>query len=60
MDFPQHTCHKNCHGTSIAMEAQIIVEGFLSSVDMHGVIYNKLVGDGDSSVYQKPYFTQLL
>jgi hypothetical protein len=35
------------------MEAQIIVDGFLSSVDMHGLKYKKLVGDGDSSVYNK-------
>jgi hypothetical protein len=53
MDIPQHTCHKNWDGTSTAMEAQIIVEGFLSSVDMHGLKYKKLVGDGDSSVYNK-------
>jgi hypothetical protein len=31
-----------------------IVEGFLSAVDMHhGLKYKKLVGDGDSSVYNK-------
>jgi hypothetical protein len=53
MDIPQHTCHKNWDGTSTAMEAQIIVDGFLSSVDMHGLKYKKLVGDGDSSVYNK-------
>jgi hypothetical protein len=46
-------CHKNWDDTSTAMEAQIIVEGFLSSVDMHGLKYKKLVGDGDSSVYNK-------
>jgi cellobiose phosphorylase len=53
MDIPQHTCHKNWDGTSTAMEAQIIVEGFLSSVNMHGLKYKKLVGNRNSSVYTK-------
>jgi hypothetical protein len=43
-----HTCHKNWDGTSTAMEAQIIVEGFLSSVDMHGLKYKTFLRDGDS------------
>lgn len=35
------------------MEADIIVEGFKKSVATHGVIYGRLIGDGDSSVYRK-------
>ena len=35
------------------MESDIIVEGFCRSMDMHGVMYSKFIGDGDSSVFQK-------
>jgi len=35
------------------MESDIIVEGFCQSVTMHNLIYNKLTGDGDSSVMKK-------
>lgn len=35
------------------MESDIIVEGFKRSMEMHGIIYKRLVGDGDSSVYNK-------
>ncbi|XP_071055949.1 uncharacterized protein [Onthophagus taurus] len=49
----QHTCFKNWIGTSTSMEADIIVEGFKKSVEMHGVRFNRLVGDGDSSIMKK-------
>lgn len=32
------------------METDAIVEGFKISVEMHGVKYTRLIGDGDSSV----------
>ena len=35
------------------MESDAIVEGFRSSVEMHGIKYTKLIGDGDSSVHRK-------
>lgn len=35
------------------MEADIIVEGFKKSMEMHGLKYHRLVGDGDSSVHRK-------
>lgn len=35
------------------MEADIITEGFAASMEMHGLKYTKLIGDGDSSVYSK-------
>eukprot|EP00102_Acyrthosiphon_pisum_P019469 XP_016656679.1 PREDICTED: uncharacterized protein LOC107882602 [Acyrthosiphon pisum] len=35
------------------MEADGIVEGFLKSVEMHGLKYNRLIGDGDSSVTKR-------
>jgi hypothetical protein len=35
------------------MEADIIVEGFHQNIPMHNIIYNKLIGDGDSSVLKK-------
>lgn len=50
---PDHTCFKNWTGPSTGMEAAIIVEGFQKSVEMYGIKYIKLVGDGDSSVHRK-------
>jgi len=35
------------------MEADIIVDGFSQSMYMHVLIYDKLIGDGDSSVMKK-------
>ena len=52
-DAPEHLCYKNWNGTSTAMEADIIVEGFRQSIPMHNIIYHKLIGDGDSSVLKK-------
>ena len=46
-----HKCYKNWEGSSQAMEADIIVEGFNQAEEMHGVRYMGLIGDGDSSVY---------
>jgi|GEM_PF-5236594 len=47
----KHTCFKNHNGTSSNMETDIIVEGFLSSQKTHNLIYNKMLGDQDSSCY---------
>ncbi|EFN60335.1 hypothetical protein EAG_03390, partial [Camponotus floridanus] len=35
------------------MESDIILEGFRLSLKMHGLIYNKYIGDGDSNVFKK-------
>ncbi|KAJ1520495.1 hypothetical protein ONE63_003621 [Megalurothrips usitatus] len=56
----RHTCAKNYSGPSTGMEAAIIAEGFKCSMEMHGLRFDKLVGDGDSSVTSrllqiKPY-----
>ncbi|KAK4882653.1 hypothetical protein RN001_005972 [Aquatica leii] len=48
-----HKCYKNWDGSSAAMEADIICEGFEKSLQMHNLIYGKVIGDGDSSVYRK-------
>jgi len=48
-----HKCYKNWEGKSTAMESDIILEGFKQSINMHNLIYNKLIGDGDSSVTKK-------
>lgn len=53
-----HVCFKNWNGTSSAMEADIIVEGFRQSIPMHNIIYNKLIGDGDSSVTKKLFLAK--
>lgn len=46
--------------TSTSMESGIIIEGFKESISMHNLVYDKLIGDGDSSVIKqlvliKPY-----
>lgn len=53
IDAPSHKCYKNWSGTSSAMEADIIVEGFCNSIRMYGVKYVRMIGDGDSNVYKK-------
>ncbi|GBP08213.1 hypothetical protein EVAR_78715_1 [Eumeta japonica] len=35
------------------MEAAIICEGFMKSIEMYGLIYGNVIGDGDSSTYSK-------
>lgn len=52
-DAPVHLCYKNWNGTSTAMEADIMVQGFRQSIPMHNITYHKLIGDGDSSVLKK-------
>lgn len=39
-----HKCFLNWKKSSTAMEADGILEGFLSSIKMHGLKYNKLIG----------------
>lgn len=48
---PEHICFKNFSGSSSAMEASVIDEGFKGSMLMHGLIYKNLIGDGDSDVH---------
>lgn len=48
-----HLCFKNWSSTSTSMESDIILEGFKRSIEMHGIVYSHLVGDGDSSVFKK-------
>lgn len=50
---PIHKCYKNYVGSSSGMESEIIVEGFKSSLDTQGIIYSKLIADGDCSTYKK-------
>ena len=47
----QHECFRNWSGSSCAMEADIITEGFRKSEAIHRLRYLYLVGDGDSSVF---------
>ncbi|KAK4881945.1 hypothetical protein RN001_005264 [Aquatica leii] len=55
----QHECFKNWTGSSTSMEAAIILEGFLCSIKMHGLIYDKMVADGDSSCYKKENYLRM-
>ncbi|CAG4954889.1 unnamed protein product [Colias eurytheme] len=48
-----HVCYKNYEGSSSGMESAIICEGFKASMDMYGLIYGRLIADGDSSTYSK-------
>lgn len=50
VDPKPHVCWKNYTGASTAMEADILVEGFQRSQEMHGLRYLSFIGDGDSSV----------
>lgn len=52
-DPKTHTCYKNYSGSSSAMEADIICDGFKQSKDMYGIIYARMIADGDSSTYAK-------
>ena len=47
----QHKCYRNWSSSSCSMEADIILEEFCQSENMHGLRYLWLIGDGDSSVY---------
>ena len=47
-----HDCFKNWDLSSQAMEADIIVEGFLKANE-YGIRYMTLIADGDSSTYAK-------
>ncbi|KAB0802471.1 hypothetical protein PPYR_04657 [Photinus pyralis] len=49
----QHVCYKNWSGSSSSMEADIVVEGFCRSQEMHGIRYKYFIADEDSSVYAK-------
>ncbi len=46
----EHECFKNWDGSSRAMEADMLVEGFKAAEDMQGLRYMRMTGDGDSSV----------
>ncbi|CAH2006518.1 unnamed protein product [Acanthoscelides obtectus] len=48
-----HKCFKNWTGSSSSMEADIIAEGFSKSLEMYGLIYDKLIADGDSNCYKR-------
>ena len=48
---PEHTCHANWTESSQAMEADIILSGFMEAESTHGVRYINIIADGDSSVY---------
>ena len=45
-----HTCFKNWSQSSCSMETDILVSGFNTAEEMHGVCYLRVIGDGDSSV----------
>ena len=52
LPVPLHKCYRNWSSSScISMEADIILEGFRQSENMHGLRYLWLIGDGNSSVY---------
>ncbi|OXA41867.1 Glyoxylate reductase/hydroxypyruvate reductase [Folsomia candida] len=46
-------CYKNWGGSPQAMEADLIREGFEQSIEVHQLRFKKLIGDGDSSVFNE-------
>ena len=48
---PSHQCFKSWSGSSCAMEADIILEGFWMSESIQGLRYFWFISDGDSLVY---------
>ena len=51
VDPKNHNCFANWKESSQAMEADIILSGFLEAESTHGVRYLKIIADGDSSVF---------
>ncbi|KAG5869840.1 hypothetical protein JTB14_007474 [Gonioctena quinquepunctata] len=47
---PQHKCYKNWQCSSSSMEANIMAEGFQKSMPIYGLIYNRMVADGEAVV----------
>ncbi|GBP55586.1 hypothetical protein EVAR_35820_1 [Eumeta japonica] len=39
----EHVCYKNYEGSSSGMEAAIICEGFMKSIEMYGLIYGNVI-----------------
>ncbi|KAL4122792.1 hypothetical protein QTP88_015067 [Uroleucon formosanum] len=48
-----HNCFLNWTKSATCMEADGVAEGFLKSVELHGLKFKKLIGDGDSSVTKR-------
>jgi hypothetical protein len=44
LESKDHFCIKNWNAPSTAMEADIIVDGIKNSLDMHNLIYNRMIG----------------
>lgn len=55
ISVPDHICFKNWSDSSSAMESDAILEGFKCSIQQHGLIYNEIIADNDSSVWNKLY-----
>ncbi|KAL4153670.1 hypothetical protein QTP88_001503 [Uroleucon formosanum] len=53
IEKPKHSCFKNWNKSATSIEADGVVEGFQKSIEMHNLKYNKLIGDGDSSVTKR-------
>ncbi|KAL4123428.1 hypothetical protein QTP88_015606 [Uroleucon formosanum] len=49
----EHECFMNWRKSSTSMEADGISEGFLRSIELHGLKFNRLIGDGDSNVTKR-------
>ncbi|KAJ8952670.1 hypothetical protein NQ318_020985 [Aromia moschata] len=60
VEVPKHVCYKNWNKASTGMETDIIVEGFKTSIQLYGLKYLRMVGDGDSSVYRKLFTNQTI
>ena len=50
---PKHVCFKNYTGPSSDMEAEIICQGFETSIEKYNIIYGRIIAVGDAATYAK-------
>ena len=55
-----HACTKNFSGCSTSMEADILVQGFQSSIEMYGIKYHQMVHYSRESGMSKPFIKEIL
>ena len=61
-ETPKHHCYQKWPADrgslsmdrgSLSMESDTILEGFQNSISLHGLVYKRMIGDGDSCTYFK-------
>lgn len=57
---PNHQCFLNWTKASTSMEADGVVEGFVKSVSMHGLKYNRLIGKINILVHLPSFYFKII